>query len=143
MDLYLAQILLSDCQIDPMGGASDDHRRQCHHARFFPSSRHVSQLLPNLVNHTHCIEDVRCLQTLRTHQRCQQCQIISSPLSNYENISHRISTTHVDPLSDSCFYLCEHDHSCGFLCYDRRVMIKIQCDLCGTGVLRRKNIICR
>jgi hypothetical protein len=131
-DIFLAKLSLSQC-------ATSYSTRQCRQGRFYPSTTHISQLVPNLVNHTHCLEDKHCLHTLHKTQRCQRCQIVSSSLLT-ENTSYIISTTTKHLPTDSCFYICEHDKSCGFLCFDRRITITVHCDIYRG---RRRNVTCR
>jgi hypothetical protein len=133
IDLFVAQVSLSQCT------TSNERMHLCRQGRFYPSSTHITQLVPNLVNHSHCFDDLRCLNALRHNQRCKQCQIISSSFRT-ENTSYVISTTKQQLPADSCFYLCDHDQSCGFLCFDRRVTMNIQCDHCRG---RRQNVTCR
>ena len=132
-DLFLSQISLNECSYDSRG------IRLCRQARLYPNVQHITDLVPNLINQTHCFETNRCLSTSIQQQRCQQCEISANVLRT-ENTSYVISTTRIDPPTDSCFYLCEHDRSCGFICIDRRVTMKIHCDRCRG---RRKNITCR
>jgi len=131
-DIFLSKLSLSQC-------TTSYSTRQCRQGRFSASSTHVTQLIPNLANHSHCLENTHCLQTLRNAQRCQHCQITSSTLMS-ENSSYIISTTTNKLPTDSCFYVCEHDKSCGFLCFDRRVTITVNCNLCRG---RRRNVTCR
>lgn len=131
-DLFISKISLSKC-------SASSSTRQCRQGRLYPSSTNVTQLVPNLVNYSHCLKDRHCLQTLRNTQRCQNCQIIPPSLLT-ENTSYTISTTTNNLPTDSCFYICEHDKSCGFLCFDRRITITISCKLCGG---RRRNVTCR
>ena len=133
IDLFLAKVSLTQC-------STPSAIRQCHQARFSPSLTHVTQLLPHSVNLSHCLKETQCLYTLRSGQRCQRCQIVSSSLVVPENTSYVISTTRTHLPTDSCFYLCEQDPSCGFLCFDRRVSMKISCDFCRG---RRRNVTCR
>ncbi|CAF0971557.1 unnamed protein product [Rotaria sordida] len=131
-DLFISKISLSQC-------ATSYSSRQCRQGRLSPSSTHVTQLVPNLVNYSHCLEDAHCLHTLNNTQRCQRCQITPSSLLT-ENISYIISTTTNHLPTDSCFYICEHDKSCGFLCFDRRITVTINCNICRG---RRRNVTCR
>lgn len=131
-NIFLSKISLSQC-------ISSYSTHQCRQGRFSPSSTYVTQLVPNLVNHSQCLENTHCLQTLRTDQRCRQCQIIPS-ISVTENTSYIISTTTNHLPTDSCFYLCEHDKSCGFLCFDRRISVTVNCNSCRG---RRRNVTCR
>lgn len=112
---------------------------QCRQGRLSQSSTHVTQLVPNLVNYSHCLANTHCLYTLPNTQRCQRCQIMPSSLLT-ENISHTISTQTNNLPTDSCFYICENDKSCGFLCFDRRITMTINCNLCRG---RRRNVTCR
>jgi hypothetical protein len=130
--MFISKLFLSQC-------TTSYSTRQCRQGRFSPSSTHVTQLVPNLVNHSHCLDDIHCLQTLRNTQRCRRCQLIPSSLLT-ENSSYTISTTRTNLPTDSCFYICEHDQSCGFLCFDRRVTITINCNICQGG---RRNVTCR
>jgi hypothetical protein len=130
--MFLSKLSLSQC-------ATSYSTRQCLQGRFSSSSTHVTQLVPNLVNHSHCLENIQCLQTLHNTQRCQHCQISSSSLLT-ENTSYIISTKTNNLPTDSCFYICEHDKSCGFLCFDRRITITINCNTCRG---RRRNVTCR
>jgi hypothetical protein len=131
-DIFLSKLSLSQC-------TTKNSTRQCRQGRFSPSSTHVTQLIPNLVNHSQCLEDIRCLHTLRTIQRCHQCQMTPSSLMT-ENTSYLVSTSTNDLPNDSCFYICEHDKSCGFLCFDRRITITVNCNICRG---RRYNVTCR
>ncbi|CAF0936983.1 unnamed protein product [Adineta steineri] len=131
-NIFLSKISLSQC-------ANKYSTRQCRQGRFSPSSTHVTQLIPNLVNHSHCIEDDRCLHALRIIQRCYQCQITPSSSPN-ENTSYTVSTSPNDLPADSCFHVCEHDKSCGFLCFDRRITFTVECKLCRGY---RRNVTCR
>ena len=131
-DIFLARLSLSQC-------AMSHSARQCRQGRFYPSTTHVTQLVPNLVNLTHCLREPQCLHTLSSIQRCHQCQIIPSLLST-DNTSHMIRPSRNNLSADSCFHVCEHDQSCGFLCFDRRITAKIQCNACRG---RRRNVTCR
>ena len=131
-DMFISKLVLYQC-------TTSYSIRQCRQGRFSPSSTHVTQLVPNLVNHSHCLDDMYCLQTLRNSQRCQRCQLTPPSLLT-ENSSYTISTTTTNLPSDSCFYVCEHDKSCGFLCLDKRITIKIDCNICD-GL--RRNVTCR
>ena len=131
-ELFISRISLSDCM-------NSYPTRQCRQGLFSPSSTHVTQLVPHLVNQTRCLEKVHCLQTLRTSRVCQHCHIIPSTFLT-ENTSYTISTTTDNLPTDACFYICEHDKSCGFLCFDKRITITIQCDACRRS---GRNVTCR
>ncbi|CAF0928130.1 unnamed protein product [Adineta ricciae] len=131
-DIFLSKLDLLQC-------STQNSTRQCRQGRFSPSTTHVTQLIPNLANHSHCTDDSRCLHPIRAIQRCSQCEITpSTPLA--ENSSY-VNTTSTDNLpSDSCFHVCDHDRSCGFVCFDRRVTITVVCKLCRGY---RRNVTCR
>ncbi|CAF1934345.1 unnamed protein product [Rotaria magnacalcarata] len=131
-DLFISKIFLSQC-------STSNSSTHCRQGRLSPSSTNVTQLVPNLVNYSHCLESTQCLHTLHSMQRCQQCQIMPSSLST-DNASHVISTEKSSLPTDSCFYICENDKSCGFLCVDRRISITVDCSFCRG---RRRNVTCR
>ncbi|UJR37419.1 hypothetical protein I4U23_030123 [Adineta vaga] len=131
-DIFLSKLSLFRC-------TTNDSTLQCRQGRFSPSSTHITQLIPNLVNHNHCTEDARCLHPLRAIQRCSQCQMVSSILST-ENSSYVITTSTNHLPTDSCFYVCEHDKSCGFVCFDRRITMTVVCSSCRGY---RRNVTCR
>ncbi|CAF3416061.1 unnamed protein product [Rotaria socialis] len=131
-DLFISKISLSQC-------STSNSSTHCRHGRLSPSSTHVTQLVPNLVNYSHCLESTQCLHALHNIQRCQQCQIMPSSLST-ENTSYVVSTERSNLPTDSCFHICENDKSCGFLCFDRRISITVNCSFCRG---RRRNVTCR
>lgn len=132
-DLFLSQVSLENCSL------SHNDIRQCQKARFYSPTQSIIELIPNLINQTRCYDNKRCLYSIPKEQRCNQCQIIPPSMMN-ENVSTVISVTNVHLPTNSCFYLCEHDHSCGFLCFEQRVTMKVQCDRCQK---RRPNVTCR
>ena len=132
-DIFLARLSLSQC-------AMSHSTRQCRQGRFYPSTTHITQLVPNLVNLTHCLRGPQCLHTLSSMQRCHECRILPSLLPTTDNSSHMIKPSGNNLSAGTCFYVCERDQSCGFLCFDRRITAKIECDACRG---RRRNVTCR
>ncbi|CAF3094247.1 unnamed protein product [Rotaria sp. Silwood2] len=130
-DLFLAKVSLSQC--DNFLSIS-----QCHQSEFYPPSFDLTQLIPSLINLSHCLEHIHCLHKLRSMQRCQQCQLTPS-LSTHNN-SYSIPETMNNLSTDVCFYLCQHDTSCGFLCLSRNVIMSINCHICQGRI---QNVTCR
>lgn len=116
-DLFLAKLSLSNCN----DFLSLHH---CYQIRLYPPSFHLTQLIPQLSNLTHCLKDIHCLHTLNLPEYCPQCQILPSLLTD----------------NDTCFNLCEHNRSCGFVCLNQPIIISIHCHIC---LGQRHNISCR
>jgi hypothetical protein len=121
-DRFLAKLSLSQCD----GSLSIRHCRQ---SRFHPPSFHLTELIPQLTNLSHCLKDTHCLHTLHFIQHCQQCQVI--PLLLTLNSSYR---------TDACFNICQKHLSCGFVCLNQPIILSIICNICRG---RNQNISCR
>lgn len=121
-DLFLAKLSLFQCD----DFLSPNH---CHQSRFHPPSFHLTQLIPQLSNHSHCLEDIHCLHTLNFTEHCRRCHVLPSLL--IPNDSYNI---------DACFNVCEHNTSCGFVCLNQTVILSINCDTCRG---RKHNVSCR
>ena len=69
IDLFLARLILSQCE-----NSLPIHH--CGQSQFNPPSFRLTQLVPQVTNLSHCLEDVNCLHILHSRQHCQQCQLI-------------------------------------------------------------------
>ncbi|CAF3823503.1 unnamed protein product [Adineta steineri] len=130
-DLFLATLSLSQCN-------NSRSNQQCRQSQFHPPSFHLTQLIPKLANLSHCFQQLHCLQTLKSVQRCKQCYLTSSLVTH--NNSYYTNRAFDNLPTDACFYLCQYDTSCGFLCLNQHVTISINCNICQG---HRKNITCR
>ena len=117
IDLFLARIILSQCE----NSFPIDH---CGQSQFNPPSFRLTQLVPQMTNLSHCLEDVNCLHVLHSRQYCQQCQLIHND-SSY---------------TDTCFNFCEQNPSCGIICLNQPILISINCTQCHE---QESNINCR
>lgn len=116
-DLFLARLILFQCKNSlPI--------RHCCQSQFNPPSFHLTQLIPQVMNLSHCLEDVHCLHTLNSRQHCRQCQLTDNDSSHTE----------------TCFNFCEQNPSCGIVCLNQSVMISINCSQCHG---RHSNISCQ
>ncbi|CAF2143070.1 unnamed protein product [Rotaria magnacalcarata] len=107
-DLFLAKIFLYQCD-------NSFSTHQYYQSEFLPPSFALTQIIPKLPNLSHCFDDIHCIYTLNSLQHCQRCQLTPSLLL-YNNFS-----------TDRCFYVCQHDASCGFLCLNQHVTVSINC----------------
>jgi hypothetical protein len=117
IDLFLARLILSQCE-----NSLPIHH--CGQSQFNPPSFRLTQLIPQVTNLSHCLEDVNCLHILHSRQHCQQCQLIHND-SSY---------------TETCFNFCEHNPSCGIICLNQSILISINCSQCHE---QEANISCR
>ncbi|CAF1478046.1 unnamed protein product [Rotaria sordida] len=129
--IFLAKISLSQCD-------NSLTIRQCHESKFYPPSFDLTQLIPSLINFSHCLNHIHCLHKLHSIQHCQHCQL--ETLLFTHNDFYPIDKTINNLSTNRCFNLCQHDTSCGFLCLHQNVIISINCHICQG---RRQNVTCR
>ncbi|UJR08815.1 hypothetical protein I4U23_013070 [Adineta vaga] len=126
-DLFLSILSLSQCN----NSLSVHH---CHQGHFHPPLFHLTQLIPQLANHSHCLQSLHCLHSLPMSQHCNQCYLTSSLLSS---LNHSFRANYLS--MNTCFYLCQYDTSCGFLCLNEHITESVICHQCQKP---RHNIAC-
>lgn len=57
-----------------------------------------------------------------------------------QNVSHNMDEMINKHPKNICFYLCQHDKSCNFLCLHQQVFASIYCHTCDE---QQQNITCR
>ncbi|CAF1196690.1 unnamed protein product [Adineta ricciae] len=107
--------------------------RHCHQGQFYPPLFHLTQLIPQLINHSHCLRDFQCLHSLHTPEHCNQCYISSSLMVH----NHSFQSEGL-PMS-TCFHLCQYDPSCGTLCLNEQTTVALSCYNCQSP---RSHISC-